>query len=101
MRSSSRQRRTPARAGRVRDTGTHSRLVTPAAVIEAQLSPQGDPVLGLYLHIAYLDEQKVPHVWHIDVGRRAHVPGVEERPVSFLHLAVPIAADDHPGRPNQ
>jgi DNA-binding MarR family transcriptional regulator len=25
----------------------------PATVIEAQLSPQGDPVLGLYLHIAY------------------------------------------------
>ena len=25
----------------------------PAAVIEAQLSPDGEPVLGLYLHIAY------------------------------------------------
>ena len=27
--------------------------VAPAALIEAQLSPQGTPVLGLYLHIAY------------------------------------------------
>jgi len=38
-------------------TRSHPRADTqappPATVIEAQLSPQGDPVLGLYLHIAY------------------------------------------------
>lgn len=36
---------------------SHSRADTPApppaSVIEAQLSPDGEPVLGLYLHIAY------------------------------------------------
>ena len=38
-------------------TRSHPRTDTtappPATVIEAQLSPHGDPVLGLYLHIAY------------------------------------------------
>jgi DNA-binding MarR family transcriptional regulator len=29
------------------------RPATPTALIEAQLSPQGEPVLGLYLHVAY------------------------------------------------
>ena len=29
--------------------------------------------------------------------RRSHVPGLEERPVSLRHLAVPITADDLPG----
>ena len=32
---------------------TAPHLPPPAAVIEAQLSPQGEPVLGLYLHISY------------------------------------------------
>ncbi len=26
---------------------------SPTAMIEAQLSPSGEPVLGLYLHVAY------------------------------------------------
>jgi hypothetical protein len=27
--------------------------LSPTALIEAQLSPEGEPVLGLYLHVAY------------------------------------------------
>jgi DNA-binding MarR family transcriptional regulator len=30
------------------------RARSPTAIIEAQLSPTGEPVLGLYLHVAYL-----------------------------------------------
>ena len=30
------------------------RRLTPTAMIEAQLSPRGEPVLGLYLHVAYV-----------------------------------------------
>ena len=33
--------------------GADTHRPPPAAVIEAQLSPHGDPVLGLYLHISY------------------------------------------------
>lgn len=52
MRSRQRQRDAHTSA-----TRSHPRADTsappPATVIEAQLSPQGEPVLGLYLHIAY------------------------------------------------
>jgi hypothetical protein len=40
----------PTRA--LRDRG-HKSSFTPTALIEAQLSPGGEPVLGLYLHVAY------------------------------------------------
>ena len=38
----------------------------------------------------YLVEQKVPHIWHVDIGRRPHVPSLEERPVSRLDPVVPV-----------
>jgi DNA-binding MarR family transcriptional regulator len=44
---------TPARRSR-RRTDPHAQLPTSTAAIEAQLSPGGEPVLGLYLHVAYL-----------------------------------------------
>lgn len=53
MRSSSPRRRAAATTTRSRHAGSSSTRGTPAAIIEGQLSPQGDPVLGLYLHIAY------------------------------------------------
>ncbi len=43
----------PARRSR-RRADPHAQLPTSTAVIEAQLSPDGEPVLGLYLHVAYL-----------------------------------------------
>ena len=52
MRSRQRQRDAHTSATRSRpDADSQDRR--PAAVIEAQLSPHGEPVLGLYLHIAY------------------------------------------------
>lgn len=36
-----------------RDAPVHGSHLSPTAVIEAQLSPKGEPVLGLYLHVAY------------------------------------------------
>jgi len=33
--------------------GKRARPVSPTAIIESQLSPSGEPVLGLYLHVAY------------------------------------------------
>ena len=55
MRVSQQQRRASIEAGRSRADleGAHGASRTPAAMIEAQLSPGGAPVLGLYLHIAY------------------------------------------------
>ena len=55
MRLSQRQRRALTEARRSRPgAGGRTPSLTPTAMIEAQLSPQGEPVLGLYLHIAYL-----------------------------------------------
>ena len=34
-------------------TRTRTPLASPTALIESQLSPSGEPVLGLYLHVAY------------------------------------------------
>ena len=55
MRPPKRQRDAPARATRSRAprADAHSGP-TSTAIIEAQLSPDGEPVLGLYLHVAYL-----------------------------------------------
>jgi DNA-binding MarR family transcriptional regulator len=36
-----------------RSNNTPTPTLSPTALIEAQLSPSGDPVLGLYLHVAY------------------------------------------------
>jgi DNA-binding MarR family transcriptional regulator len=46
---------------------------TPAAVIDAQLSPQGEPVLGLYLHIAY---HKVMSTFSRKVGHGHVTPAI-------------------------
>jgi DNA-binding MarR family transcriptional regulator len=53
MRLSQRQRRALSEARRVGPAGARSSS-SPTVMIEAQLSPQGEPVLGLYLHVAYL-----------------------------------------------
>lgn len=49
---SPRRRRTLTESRRVRRAAARP-SASPTALIEAQLSPQGEPVLGLYLHIAY------------------------------------------------
>jgi DNA-binding MarR family transcriptional regulator len=55
MRSPKRQHDAVAPAPRSRAlAAAHAALPTSTAVIEAQLSPDGEPVLGLYLHVAYL-----------------------------------------------
>ena len=55
MRLQKRQRDALTEARRSRPhPGGHAQPLTPTAMIEAQLSPQGEPVLGLHLHIAYL-----------------------------------------------
>ena len=55
MRLSQRQRRALTEARRSRPAASaRTPSLSPTAMIEAQLSPQGEPVLGLYLHIAYL-----------------------------------------------
>ncbi len=48
-------RRTRTRSAKParRQVPTHPPHISPTAVIEAQLSPEGEPVLGLYLHVAY------------------------------------------------
>ena len=46
---------------------------TPTGVIEAQLSPDGEPVVGLYLHIAY---HRVMSSFERMVGRRQVTPAV-------------------------
>jgi DNA-binding MarR family transcriptional regulator len=50
---------------------THSR--TPTAMIEAQLSPRGEPVLGLYLHVAY---HRVMSSFGRAVGRGEVTPAI-------------------------
>ena len=45
----------------------------PASVIESQLSPQGEPVLGLYLHIAY---HRVMATFSRKVGHRQVTPAI-------------------------
>ena len=45
--------RTGSATSAARPAPPHSSHGSPTAVIEAQLSPEGEPVLGLYLHVAY------------------------------------------------
>jgi len=73
MRPSRRQRDalTPARRSRLRDD---PHAATPVAVIEAQLSPGGEPVLGLYLHITY---HKVMSTFSRKVGHGQVTPAID------------------------
>ena len=48
-------------------------LPSPTAVIEAQLSPSGEPVLGLYLHVAY---HSVMATFGTIVGRGTVTPAI-------------------------
>jgi DNA-binding MarR family transcriptional regulator len=54
-----------------RRPNTH--VAPPATVIEAQLSPQGEPVLGLYLHISY---HKVMSTFSRKVGHGQVTPAI-------------------------
>ena len=67
---------------RVRD---RRQAPTPAAVIDAQLSPQGEPVLGLYLHVAY---HKVMSTFSRKVGRGQVTPAI---------IGVITMLAEHPG----
>jgi len=84
MRRPSRQRDTltPAKHSRLRD---HRHPPTSAAAIEAQLSPQGEPVLGLYLHIAY---HKVMSTFSRKVGHGQVTPAI---------IGVITMLAEHPG----
>jgi DNA-binding MarR family transcriptional regulator len=74
MRVPQRQRRKLADAGRSRRAATAPPApAPPAALIEAQLSPEGEPVLGLYLHIAY---HRVMSSFGRTVGRGAITPAI-------------------------
>ena len=61
------------------------RAPTPAAVIDAQLSPQGEPVLGLYLHIAY---HQVMSTFSRKVGQGQVTPAI---------IGVITMLAEHPG----
>lgn len=63
----------------------HRRAPTSAAVIEAQLSPGGEPVLGLYLHIAY---HKVMSTFSRTVGHGQVTPAI---------IGVITTLAEHPG----
>ena len=84
MRRPSRQRDTltPAKHSRLR---AHRHPPTSAAAIEAQLSPQGEPVLGLYLHIAY---HKVMSTFSRKVGHGQVTPAI---------IGVITMLAEHPG----
>ena len=84
MRRPHRQRATltPSKRSRLRDP---RRAPTPAAVIDAQLSPQGEPVLGLYLHIAY---HKVMSTFSRKVGQGQVTPAI---------IGVITMLAEHPG----
>ena len=79
-----RQRDTLTRATRLRFRD-HRQAPTPAAVIDAQLSPQGEPVLGLYLHIAY---HKVMSTFSRKVGHGQVTPAI---------IGVITTLAEHPG----
>src|SRR6188474_3793693 len=72
MRSAHRQREalTPRRRSRLRD---NPHAPTPVTVIESQLSPGGEPVLGLYLHITY---HKVMSTFSRKVGHGQVTPAI-------------------------
>jgi DNA-binding MarR family transcriptional regulator len=74
MRVPQRQRRKLADAGRSRRAApAQPAPAPPAALIEAQLSPEGEPVLGLYLHIAY---HRVMSSFGRKVGRGEITPAI-------------------------
>ena len=56
-----------------RQPAAHPSHVSPTALIEAQLSPQGEPVLGLYLHVAY---HRVMASFARKVGRGEVTPAI-------------------------
>src|SRR5262245_3731750 len=58
---------------------------TPVAVIEAQLSPSGEPVLGLYLHVTY---HKVMSTFGRKVGHGQVTPAI---------IGVIAMLAEHPG----
>ena len=84
MRPLRRQRNalTPARRSRLR---ADPHAPTPATVIEAQLSPRGEPVLGLYLHIAY---HRVMSTFSRKVGHGQVTPAI---------IGVIAMLAEHPG----
>jgi DNA-binding MarR family transcriptional regulator len=67
------------------DAGPVRSTRTPTGVIEAQLSPNGEPVVGLYLHIAY---HRVMSSFGRMVGRRDVTPAV---------IGVLAMLAEHPG----
>jgi|SRR5687767_3606351 len=69
----SRQRRALMDDSRSDAAGSHHATRTPAGTIEAQLSANGEPVLGLYLHIAY---HHVMSSFAGMVGRREVTPAI-------------------------
>lgn len=73
---------TPTKRSRLRDD---RHAPTSAAAIEAQLSPQGEPVLGLYLHIAY---HKVMSTFSRKVGHGHVTPAI---------IGVITMLAEHPG----
>jgi DNA-binding MarR family transcriptional regulator len=74
MPSSSSQRRALPRSGRARPApAARPTAPTSTARIEAQLSPRGEPVLGLYLHIAY---HRVMATFGRKVGRGEITPAI-------------------------
>ena len=84
MRPPHRQRNalTPAQRSRLR---ADPHAPTPVIVIEAQLSPRGEPVLGLYLHIAY---HRVMSTFSRKVGHRQVTPAI---------IGVIAMLAEHPG----
>ena len=56
-----------------RPARAHALHVSPTALIEAQLSPGGEPVLGLYLHVAY---HRVMASFGRKVGRGEVTPAI-------------------------
>jgi DNA-binding MarR family transcriptional regulator len=74
MRDSQRQRSKLADARRPRRAAIAQPFpAPPAAIIEAQLSPDGEPVIGLYLHIAY---HRVMSSFGRKVGRGEVTPAI-------------------------
>jgi len=66
------RRATAARPAR-RPSPTRPSHISPTALIEAQLSPLGEPVLGLYLHVAY---HRVMASFGRKVGRGEVTPAI-------------------------
>jgi DNA-binding MarR family transcriptional regulator len=73
MRVSRRQRPPTRQPGRARRHAGGKPSLTPTALIEAQISAQGEPVLGLYLHIAY---HRVMSTFVSKVGRGEVTPAM-------------------------